>query len=607
MDRQRHIIKRQVIELKVRSSVQARLYQDELSRIYRQRVIPLIDKRCSELAGPDRLYRLETLELDLGTLDLEDLEEDFTQKVDAALYRELARQIEENDRAADPRGESSKVQSHLELFALFARTGSLPWWAEPSRPGLLAENLEQLLRESPGALRRLLEELARESAPRQRMINHYTDEQLAVLCGLLLPAHAEVLKRDVCELIEALQTLQAESPDLPRQIRQSLWNNLLLVAGTGGERYAALAALYRAVLKRVAADAGRTDNELMTGLYQVIQHGRIPVDRRLSEVITELAEAGTGMLTPDETLARRLVRLQAERGSLYESWMALSAILPQLPTRLQAELLALLEQLPSGESRQSIAARVLQVLEAGDAQQEFLAADSNALRQASAETLKAIRMFRSAAGDVSTSDQAALGAAVPVGGEILPEQVGQELPRKEKGIDLSFSETEELSVGNSGLVILWPFLVHFFTHLQLLDKDRLFKDAAARHRAAGLLQVVAAQEASPPEYLLPLNKLLCGLQLMEVFDFGLPLLESEAEECTRLLEALIVQTPILRNMSVEGFRGTFLLRPGLLTTRDGMWVLHVERQTYDVVLERFPWTWEWVKLPWMEAPLQVEW
>ena len=60
-------------------------------------------------------------------------------------------------------------------------------------------------------------------------------------------------------------------------------------------------------------------------------------------------------------------------------------------------------------------------------------------------------------------------------------------------------------------------------------------------------------------------------------------------------------------MSIAGFRGTFLLRQGILGQRDGAWLLRVERETYDIVLERFPWSVDWVKLPWMEAPLRVEW
>jgi hypothetical protein len=171
--------------------------------------------------------------------------------------------------------------------------------------------------------------------------------------------------------------------------------------------------------------------------------------------------------------------------------------------------------------------------------------------------------------------------------------------------DLSFSAADELYIGNAGLVILWPFLGHFFARLGLLD-GKQFTDQAARQRAVGLLHYVAA-ERDFPEYLLPLNKVLCGMPLAEVFDFGPPLSESEAEECMDLLRAAIAQAPILRDMSVAGFQGTFLLRRGVLSERDGAWLLRVERETYDIVLDAFPWGWEWVKLPWMEAPLRVEW
>ena len=103
---------------------------------------------------------------------------------------------------------------------------------------------------------------------------------------------------------------------------------------------------------------------------------------------------------------------------------------------------------------------------------------------------------------------------------------------------------------------------------------------------------LASGEPYPPEYLLPLNKLLCGMELAEVFDFGPPISAVEAQECDDLLGAVIAQAPILRDMSVPGFRGTFLLLPGLLRARDGAWLLQVERETYDIVLERFPWSWK---------------
>ena len=41
--------------------------------------------------------------------------------------------------------------------------------------------------------------------------------------------------------------------------------------------------------------------------------------------------------------------------------------------------------------------------------------------------------------------------------------------------------------------------------------------------------------------------------------------------------------------------------------RDGSWLLRVERRGYDLVLDRFPWAFDWLKLPWMEMAMRVEW
>ena len=179
-------------------------------------------------------------------------------------------------------------------------------------------------------------------------------------------------------------------------------------------------------------------------------------------------------------------------------------------------------------------------------------------------------------------------------------------PSEDYQVDLRFSDTDELYIDNAGLVIFWPFLERFFERLGLVTAHR-FHDAAAVHRAVGLLQYLATTAPSPPEYLLPLNKVLCGMALDEVWALDTPLTEAEAEECTDLLSAVIAHAPILHNMSLPGFRGTFLLRQGVLSARDGAWLLRVQRETYDVVLDRFPWSVAWVKLPWMDTLLRVEW
>ena len=188
----------------------------------------------------------------------------------------------------------------------------------------------------------------------------------------------------------------------------------------------------------------------------------------------------------------------------------------------------------------------------------------------------------------------------------VPAAVPDEDNVNETSIDLSFSDADELFIQNSGLVILWPFLNSFFEQLGLME-EKQFKKNTAVQRAVGLLQYLVTEDSSPPEYLLPINKVLCGMDPIAVFDFGLPVTPDETEECRKLLSAVIAHVPILKDMSLSGLRGTFLLRKGMLGTRDGAWLLRVERESYDVVLDRLPWSLDWIKLPWMAVALRVEW
>jgi hypothetical protein len=172
---------------------------------------------------------------------------------------------------------------------------------------------------------------------------------------------------------------------------------------------------------------------------------------------------------------------------------------------------------------------------------------------------------------------------------------------------LRFSDADETYVDNAGLVMLWPFLERFFARVGLVGDARRFVDEAARQRAVGLMQYLATEEADAPEFLVPLNKVLCGMPLDDVFDFGAPIADAEIEACGEVLTAAIQHAPILRDMSIAGFRSAFLRRDGQLSTRDGAWLLRVQRETHDIVLDRFPWSARVVKLPWMDTMVVVEW
>jgi hypothetical protein len=472
------------------------------------------------------------------------------------------------------------------------------------------------------------------------------------MLAVLMPALAPALLQQTPVLIAALQKTPCGRTWSASRQRQALWGHCLQVAALGGQHYPALAAFYQAVLERFAMESGINLGVLMADMAQVLQSGQVANSQPLQATLAAQHGSAPAPARVNPALAQALIRLQrGSAGALLAAWSQLRAQLAGLSASLQAQLpqalagkqqqaaaqvLALLQQnhpmpqpkpLPelvrlfeialadSNQPESELAACLRRLQSHGGplnevwsalraicwqlpapAQHNWLAALSGA---AAAQFDAASALSRLLAGPQSSHGLRAEACARLQ--HMLHNDAGAAQARQNR-----FAAVEELSVGNAGLVILWPFLSSFFAHLGLLEENN-FKDLAARQRAVGLLQLLAAEESSFPEYLLPLNKVLCGLELQHPFGFGPPPKKREIRECSQLLAAVIAQAPILNNMSEAGFRGSFLLRPGLLSRRDGHWLLRVERQTYDIVLERFPWSWSWVKLPWMADPLRVEW
>ena len=80
-----------------------------------------------------------------------------------------------------------------------------------------------------------------------------------------------------------------------------------------------------------------------------------------------------------------------------------------------------------------------------------------------------------------------------------------------------------------------------------------------------------------------------------------------------LLQAVIAHWKAVGHTSVAGLRESFLQREGRLT-RDKTpagdpprWRLRVQTRGFDVLLDRLPWSFQTIRLPWMQGALHVEW
>lgn len=167
-------------------------------------------------------------------------------------------------------------------------------------------------------------------------------------------------------------------------------------------------------------------------------------------------------------------------------------------------------------------------------------------------------------------------------------------------------KTESWFIQNAGLAILAPYFSRFFELLHLTEESG-FRSEKALQKAIALLQYLALGREDFFEDDLHLNKVLCGVDPEFVFWLEDDLFTEDREAADLLLNAAIANAPILNDMSAAGFRSTFMLREGVLRFAGGKWMLHVEREAYDIVLDRLPWGFQILKTAWMETALYVEW
>lgn len=167
---------------------------------------------------------------------------------------------------------------------------------------------------------------------------------------------------------------------------------------------------------------------------------------------------------------------------------------------------------------------------------------------------------------------------------------------------------EPFYIANAGAILLWPFLSRYFQTLGLMEKDA-FRGDAERNRGLHLVQYLATGSMEAVEHDLLLNKILCGHPPEQPLELVTAVTEEEAALSTQLLNGVIANWKKLGSTSIDGLRQSFLVREGKLLRKDSdnTWLLTVSTRGYDMLLDSLPWRLSMVRLPWMQALLNVKW
>ncbi|NER96083.1 MAG: hypothetical protein F6J86_19935, partial [Symploca sp. SIO1B1] len=232
MNQQRHVIKQLILELQLGSQEGAFELQNEVSELYRTKIVPLMDELLSQFSNPDIVHRIETLELDLGTIEIENLERSLTEKTTQYLSQYLEGHGDAGTRGrgdgemgrwgdgeigrwAESRTRKSEFAESLELLTYFIRTGTLPWWAKPLSKQELEKCCQSFLISAPETLLSLL--FTPDERPLKRIIYQFSDQILLQIGQILAPNLSSSFAQGYQSMTDTLT---------PQQYRLEYWRGL---------------------------------------------------------------------------------------------------------------------------------------------------------------------------------------------------------------------------------------------------------------------------------------------------------------------------------------------------------------------------------------------
>ncbi len=561
-----HLIKKQIIEITTGNKRHASDLQERISNTYHQKIIPYIDECCTALSQPETIHKIEKLEINIGTINANYLETEFEEKLKPLIYKQLRERIgairptfsiQQPETAEKSNTPAQHTGTDLEMLTCFVHTGLLPWWAKKQDKASLEKKLEALIISAPGSVKSLFSASVKNTTHFSRLLFHFSDALLLKIAMLIAPQLASFIKNYWIDLQQL--TKAGIFKNLPkRKIRFEQWRGLLLSISLNKFTAAQQEILVEQHLLHLAVNLKTAYADIIPDIAKQIaprQKKKLPFKSSLPQIITDIKKTL-------KTTGKQQVKQQTE---IHDPQIA-----RQLK-QLQAQLHALRQQ------------------------------ERTAVVQ---EQLKAVQQ------KIAKLQQKTLEVDNQRAAEVMEQQLVDPLHN-------TFNQSDEIYITNAGLILLWPFITRFFQTLGLVNGkifvDEIDAEAAnnnqetKRERAALLLQHLADGTVEMSEHLLPLNKILCGIDLDQPLDTELILSTQEKEESENLLVAVITNNPMWKNLSPEGLQSAYLQREGVLSSRDGGWWLQVETKTHDITLDKLPWGTSVVKLPWMEHILYTEW
>lgn len=571
-----HLLKKQVIDLEISSSLNAYAVQHSMSDHFWKHIYPLLEKIFDELGSENEFIKLDKLEIDLGCITQEYLERatwpaTYLQEIEQKLRSGIKSHLEEKKEFKEPKGTAIFKQ-----WLFYMENGHLPW----NGIDLKKESttvLESLATEysSITALRQLL----RNPVALNRIILQHNESFLQNIVAVLTTKKQQGLINFINEMMALPGVLQQQPKPgtsfLPvHHARKNIWQQVLNFAAA--KEQPGLQEVMHHVLLQQISNA--------TTAHRLVADPSVK-KLALYSIVSRIAASFPEPLNNESTSQKNTHQNGEE--------LQPSAKISDQPNDEPAA-----PHSPAGQNDQHITPGKKSTAENKTASSRQKRANKHASPALNTEQ-KAVPANNTASTNKNSSSLINNDKPQPAAAS---DEFG--LSGLEPGSTMDLEEG--LFIGFAGLVLVHPFLFTLFKKLNWIENGK-FTSLDDQQRALYLLQYMATGETTAEEYELVIAKLLCGYPLQLPVAREISIEPEIIAEAGNMLEAVIAQWEILGKTSITGLREGFFHRSGKLFTKNERMYLHVESKSIDLLLDQLPWNLSIIKLPWMEQMLNVDW
>jgi len=540
-----HIINRQVFEFECLHSEHAFQIRNKFDGDVQNKISKIINDACDQISVEDFDIRIPKLEIDLGRISFKELAGEILVNFEKEFYGKLAEY--KNLRPDAKAGLYARHKSLLEIIKFFLLTGRLPWFAGKQDKNFLAGLFEAVFTGQYNIIRDSLfldlEEKAAEK-PGKADKNFHAD-----LFEEIFTDQYDAIRNFIFLNLENERFVER----LAGQIGPLRINEIIGMLGfdTG-----------------VFSDMQKAISKIMEEIILLLKNS-VNKDMWVSDITTPVQDNAA----KQEEITNLLIRyLEGNRNAFFPQIQRLAFlfILKLITDKKDIYSLEIIFESFEKffEEKFELNRTVLHplLLKEQEYFQNLPAAVSNTKKELESETINA------------PDDQM-------------------------ETVDIA---EMKFYISNAGLILIANYFPAFFKQLKLLD-DGKFTSKDNQVKAVFLLHYLCTGTEEAPEYILPFNKILCGLPSEEPLPSYLSLNENEKNECRELLSEVIYNWQKLGNSSIEALQEAFLNREAILSYENNGWKLLVERKGYDVLIDSLPWSFSHTKLSWMQDLITTEW